>query len=240
MGLDVGGRVAIYSPNSVEKMQASIGKTNAEVLLPEDFTVRGIFDVGFPDYNSSVIVASLEDARELLKMPDGAPQALQVKLRDPFLAEEVKEELEKVLPGNLEIYTWREENPDIFNALAVEKNTMFLRAFFHHDCGGVRHRQLPDHVCRAEDARDRHPQGPRRQQPANSLAFPEPEPCRRGAGRRLGFGIAMLALAYRNEFLAFMRTVTHSEFCPPLFIMSMICPLQFRPEMWASSAAPPS
>ena len=93
MGLDVGDRLAIYSANSVEKMQASIGKTNAEVFLAEDFTIRGIFDVGFPDYNSSIIVTSLDDARELLKMPENAVQGLQVKLRDPFLAEKVAAEL---------------------------------------------------------------------------------------------------------------------------------------------------
>jgi lipoprotein-releasing system permease protein len=63
-------------------------------------------------------------------MPDNSAQALQVKLRDPFLAEKVKAELEKVLPADVAIYTWREENPDIFSALAVEKNTMFYVLFF--------------------------------------------------------------------------------------------------------------
>ena len=33
-------------------------------------------------------------------------------------------------------------------------------------------------------------------------------------GVGLGFGMAMLALAYRNEFLEFMRNVTHSELLP--------------------------
>jgi lipoprotein-releasing system permease protein len=33
-------------------------------------------------------------------------------------------------------------------------------------------------------------------------------------GVGLGYGFARLALAYRNEFLAFLRTVTHSEIMP--------------------------
>jgi lipoprotein-releasing system permease protein len=180
MGLDIGNRVAIYSTSSVQKMQAGIGKTNAEVVLPEDFTVRGIFDVGSPDFNSLVIVTSLEDARNLLKMPDSSAQALQVKLRDPFLADKVKGELEKVLPDDLAVYTWFEERA------GGGKEHNVLCAFFHHDCGGVRHRQLPDYLCRPEDARDRHPQGARRQRPANSVGVSESESGGGGAGGWFG------------------------------------------------------
>jgi len=214
MGLDIGSRVALYSPSSLAKMKASIGKTNAEVPLPEDFTVRGIFDVGFPDYNSSVIVTSLEDARELLKMPDNSAEALQIKLRDPFLAEKVKAVLEKVLPADLKIYTWKEEYPDIFSALAVEKNTMFFVLFFIMIVAafGIVNCQITFVVQKTREIGILKALGANGRQIlwlflSQSLVVGV-------LGVGLGFGAAILALAYRNDFLHFLRNVTHSEVLP--------------------------
>ena len=214
MGLDIGSRVALYSANSVEKMAAAAGKTNAEVVLGEDFTVRGIFDVGFPDYKSSVIISSLEDARTLLKMPDRSAQALQVKLRDPFLADKVKADLEKVLPGGLEVFTWRQENPDIFNALAVEKNMMFYLLFFIMIVAafGIVNCQITFVVQKTREIGILKALGASRRQIlwlflSQSLVVGV-------LGVGLGLGTAMLALHYRNGFLAFLRHVTHSDILP--------------------------
>jgi lipoprotein-releasing system permease protein len=214
MGLELGSRLAVYSLTSIEKMRASRGKTNSEVLLPEDFTVRGIFDVGFPDYNREVIVSSLEDARDLLKMPDNSAQALQVKLRDPFLAEKVKAELQKVLPESLQVYTWIEENRDIFGALAVEKNTMFYVLFFIMIVAafGIVNCQITFVVQKTREIGILKALGASGRQIlwlflSQSLVVGV-------LGVGLGFGAGRLALAYRNELLAFLRNVTHSEVLP--------------------------
>jgi lipoprotein-releasing system permease protein len=214
MGLELGSRLAVYSLTSIEKMRASRGKTNSEVLLPEDFTVRGIFDVGFPDYNREVIVSSLEDARDLLKMPDNSAQALQVKLRDPFLAEKVKAELQKVLPESLQVYTWIEENRDIFGALAVEKNTMFYVLFFIMIVAafGIFNCQITFVVQKTREIGILKALGASGRQIlwlflSQSLVVGV-------LGVGLGFGAGRLALAYRNELLAFLRNVTHSEVLP--------------------------
>ena len=214
MGLDIGSRVAIYSANSVEKMEAGIGKTNAEVVLGEDFSIRGIFDVGFPDYNSSVVITSMADARDLLKMPDNSAQGLQVKLRDPFLADAVKAGLEKVLPAGVEVYTWQQENRAIFDALAVEKNTMFYVLFFIMIVAafGIVNCQITFVVQKTREIGILKALGASGGQIlwlflSQSLVVGV-------LGVGLGFGTAMLALRYRNEFLAFMRNVTHSDLLP--------------------------
>jgi lipoprotein-releasing system permease protein len=214
MGLDVGDRVAIYSLNSLKKMQADIGKTNAEVMLPEDFTIRGIFDVGFPDYNGEIIVTSLEDARELLKMPDNTAQALQIKLRDPFLAEKVQAELEKVLPAGLAVYTWKQETPDIFNALAVEKQTMFFVLFFIMIVAafGIVNCQITFVVQKTREISILKALGATGRQILWLFLSQSLVVAVLGVG--LGFGAAMLALAYRNNLLYFLRNVTHSQVLP--------------------------
>jgi lipoprotein-releasing system permease protein len=214
MGLDVNNRMAIYSPASVQKMQAGINKTNAEVVLPEEFTVRGVFDLGFPDYNSEVIICSLEDARNLLKMPDNTAQALQIKLADPFLAEKVKTELEKTLPSDLAIYTWDEESRDIFSALAVEKNTMFYVLFFIMIVAafGIVNCQITFVVQKTREIGILKALGASSQQILWLFLSQSLVVAVLGVG--LGFGTAMLALAYRNEFLGFMRKVTHTDLLP--------------------------
>src|ERR1041384_1936088 len=50
MGLSVGDHVAIYSPATIEELKKKRGKENETPPLPDDYTVRGIFDVGFADY----------------------------------------------------------------------------------------------------------------------------------------------------------------------------------------------
>jgi lipoprotein-releasing system permease protein len=214
MALDLGSRVAIYSPGSLEKMQATAGQTNAEAVLPEDFTVRGIFDVGFPDYNNFIVVASLEDARDLLGLPDHSAQGLQVKLCDPFLAEQVRLNLEKVLPEGLEIQTWKEEFPDIFHALAVEKNMMFYLLFFIMIVAGfgIVNCQITFVVQKTREIGILKALGAGRRQILWLFLSQSLVVGLLGVG--LGLGIALLALGYRNEFLAFMRHATHQELLP--------------------------
>jgi lipoprotein-releasing system permease protein len=214
MGLGIGDRVAIYSASSIQKMQAGIGKTNAEVVLADDFTVRGIFDVGFPDYNSSVIVTSLEDARELQGMADDTAQALQVKLRDPFLAAAASQQLQAALGPGVDVYTWRQESPAIFNALAVEKNMMFYLLFFIMIVAafGIVNCQITFVVQKTREIGILKALGASRGQILWIFLSQSMVVGILGVG--LGLGMALLALAYRNDFLELMRKVTRLELLP--------------------------
>ena len=64
MNLAVGDRVSIYSPIELKKMQAQRGKPGEEAILPDDYTVTGIFDVGYYDYDANVIATSLENEQD--------------------------------------------------------------------------------------------------------------------------------------------------------------------------------
>ncbi len=129
LGLQVGDRLSIYSPHDIEQMRKNRGKENEEAILPEDYEVRGIFDVGFYEFNNLFIITSLENAQDLYDLGDSVHD-LEVTLKDPYQAAEVKRELEQTLGAKYGASTWMEQNSTILNAILVEKNVMFYIMFF--------------------------------------------------------------------------------------------------------------
>ena len=92
MGLQVGDRVEIGSPSVLKKWRESSKKENAPAPVLPEYEVRGIFDVGYYEYNLSVIVTSLRDAQDLYDLDDSV-HGLLVMLHDPYQAPEVEAEL---------------------------------------------------------------------------------------------------------------------------------------------------
>ena len=109
-------------------MKEKEGKENEKLTLSE-YEVRGIFDVGYYDYDAMFIVTSLEDAQELYVLGDSV-HGLLVVLKDPYQAPAAAEELSRTLGSKYDITTWMEENGNLLGALVVEKNMMFFLLFF--------------------------------------------------------------------------------------------------------------
>lgn len=128
LGLKIGSRLGIYSPKNLHKMKESRNQTNQVAVLPDDYTVSGIFDVGHYEYNSMIVITSLENAQELYNL-DSDVHGLMVMIDDPFEAEFVAGELQKKLGAGYRVVTWMEENSGILNALVVEKQAMFVVLF---------------------------------------------------------------------------------------------------------------
>jgi lipoprotein-releasing system permease protein len=226
MRLNVGDHLAVYSQANLEKIQKLIeelekrrGQTNQEIALPEetrladDYTVRGIFDVGYFEYNSSVIVTSLENAQDLYRLEDAA-HGLLVMLRDPFQAGAVRASLHRALGGDYEISLWTEQNSILLNALVVEKNMMFYLLFFIVIVAafGIMNSQITSVVQKTREIGALKALGATRAQVlwlflSQSLVVGV-------LGVSGGFGLGMLALAYRNEFLHFMNRMTGLELFP--------------------------
>lgn len=210
--LEVGDRLAVWSWKQLQKIDPH-SKTN-EVPLPEEYTVNGIFDVGFPDYNDQFIVTSLDDAHDFVNLPDNAVQALQVKLRDPFLADRVAGELRAALGPGLIVQTWREETPQIFDALATEKNMMFFLLFFIMIAAafGIVSYQITFVVQKTREIGILKALGAGNRQIL--CLFLSQSVIVGVLGVGLGFAVGMLALHYRNPFLDLMRHVTNSDLLP--------------------------
>jgi len=211
--LEVGDLVTIYSPEELRKMRASQGRTNAQAILPDEYEVRGIFDVGYYEYNVSVVMTSLEDAQELYVLGNDV-HGLLVMLEDPYAAPAVAQALSRRLGPEYRVTTWMQENASLLNALIVEKNVMFYLLFFIMIVAALcilsalitfvvqKTREIG--MLKALGATDLQV----------SLLFLSQGALVGALGDLAGYGLGMLALAYRNEFLHFMNRMTGFELFP--------------------------
>lgn len=121
MGLRVGDRVLVYSPRNFTEPD--------EMHLPEELTVRGIFELGMWEFDVGYALTSLQRARDLYRVDEGV-HALQVMTQDPMRAGETADRIRSALQGEAEATTWMEQNRQLFDALRVEKNMMFFLLIF--------------------------------------------------------------------------------------------------------------
>jgi lipoprotein-releasing system permease protein len=213
MNLAVGDRIEIGSPSVLRKWRESTKKQDGTAPVLPEFEVRGIFDVGYYEYNLSIIAVSLQDAQDLYDLK-GAVQGAVVMLHDAYRAPFVARELEKALGPNYRVYTWMEENSSLLDAVLVEKNVMFYVLFFIMIVAALcilsalitfvvqKTREIG--MLKALGATDLQV----------SLIFLSQGAMVGALGDLAGYGLGMLALAYRNEFLHFMRHVTGFQLFP--------------------------
>ena len=91
--------------------------------LPEDLIIRGVFETGQFDYDLNFLLVSTETAQEIWGMTN-AVHGIAVRIKDPEQAEQVKDQLNKVLPDTLHARTWMDDNRDLFNAVGIERVVM--------------------------------------------------------------------------------------------------------------------
>ena len=119
--VQVGDKLLVYSPQNF---------TNPDELhLPEELTVSGIFEVGMWEFDMGFIITSIQRARELYRMEEGA-HAIQVMTDDPYHPDVVAARIAEVIGPDYDVQTWMQLNRQLFAALRVEKNMMFFLLIF--------------------------------------------------------------------------------------------------------------
>ncbi|HAM71966.1 MAG TPA: ABC transporter permease [Verrucomicrobiales bacterium] len=129
MHLQVGDRLSVYSPEEIKRWKKIIDEKKDEAILPSELEVRGIFDIGFSDFNFLFIVTSLETAQDLYDIGTGVHK-INIILNDPLQAPQVQVALGGRLGGDYKVVTWIQNYSDLFNTLVLEKNMIFFLLFF--------------------------------------------------------------------------------------------------------------
>jgi lipoprotein-releasing system permease protein len=118
LGVVVGSRVNLLSPAG-QKTSAGF----APRIRP--FIVVGVFSTGMFEYDSSLGFVSLDAARDVLGLPEGAISGVELAVADVYKADEVAERVTRAV-GGYPLYTrhWMEMNANLFAALKLEKTAM--------------------------------------------------------------------------------------------------------------------
>ena len=209
MHLQLGDHLSIFSANEIRKMKAAYDRKEYEAILPDDYEVRGIFDMGYYDYDAHVIVTSLDNAQDLYDLGDSV-HGLSVMINDPYQAYEVKAQLEKTLGPDFDISTWM-EGSSLLDAVKVEKNMMFFILFFIVLVAAlcILSAQITFVIQKTREIGMLKALGATHLQISGIFLFQSAVIGVIGVSSGLGLGI--LALAYRNEFLHFLRSVTGQD-----------------------------
>lgn len=214
MGLRVGDRVAIYSWQELRRLKESHERQQPEAVLPEDYTVRGIFDAGYYEFNANVVVTSLQDAQELFDLAaEDAVHGLMLTLKDPLQPQTAARALRRDLGPDVLVSTWMEDSP-LMLAVMVEKNVMLYILFFIVLVAafGITCTLITFVVMKTREIGVLKALGATHRQVlwvflGQSLIVSI-------AGVLAGVALGLTAIAYRNQFLAFLRRLTGFELFP--------------------------
>lgn len=112
LGVGVGDSVIVTTDFQVTPMGA--------VPQLKRFTVSGIFEAGYQDFDRRLAVVNLSDAQRLLRIGDGVT-GVRLKLHDMDRAQQVTRDLVGRLGGVYRVSDWSVENANMFRALKLEK-----------------------------------------------------------------------------------------------------------------------
>jgi lipoprotein-releasing system permease protein len=117
MGVRSGDAVVLVSPG---------GQVTPAGMLPrmKQLRVMGLFHSGHYEFDASLVLLNIEDAKTLFRLT--APTGLRLKLKDPQASWRVAREVQQSLGGAYAVSDWTRQNKSWFAAVQVEKRMMFI------------------------------------------------------------------------------------------------------------------
>ncbi len=149
--IQVGDKILLYSPRDIDSVMKSLervegaedaeGRKKAieetrEMTAPQEVTVTGIFDSGHWDFDSSIIFVHLETAQVLYNFDLEECHGIAVRTNDGFKANKFQDKFLAMLPQQFRVMTWVEMHKLIFDAVAAERQAMYLILFMIMIVGG--------------------------------------------------------------------------------------------------------
>lgn len=113
-----GDFISLVSPNGMETALGSLP-------LSQNFVVGGFFNIGMYEYDNNFIFIPWEKAESFLSVKNTA-HGIEIFLKDQSFTSVVYSKLKNKVGNNLVIIDWKKRNSSFMNALAVEKNVMFV------------------------------------------------------------------------------------------------------------------
>ncbi len=116
LGVEVGDKVRLMSPSGGISPSGAAPRMRA-------FTLMGIFDSGFYEYDVGMVITPLNAVQRLNKMGDSV-SGIELFLHNRDLSGEVAEQARRTLPPGAWVTDWKQRHRSFFQALKTERVAM--------------------------------------------------------------------------------------------------------------------
>jgi lipoprotein-releasing system permease protein len=117
LGVGVGAQISLIAPEGHATPFGTVPRIVA-------YRVAAIFDVGVYDYDKTFVIMPIEDAQNLLMMGEDVSM-IELRTADPDRVQQILAPLSRAIAGEALVSDWRQMNSSLFQALQVERVTMF-------------------------------------------------------------------------------------------------------------------
>lgn len=115
--VNLGDKIMLISPRG----QVTITNIVSHI---KEFTVVGIFEAGYHEFDTSLSFIQLTDAEKTFNLK--APSGLRLRIKNILEAPKIAHVLLKTLHGDFYIRDWSTQNSNWFAAVKMEKRMMFI------------------------------------------------------------------------------------------------------------------
>jgi lipoprotein-releasing system permease protein len=149
--IQIGDKLLLYSPRDIDSIMKSLDRAEKaesddgrqdgfdeirEMTAPQEVTVTGIFDSGHWDFDSNIVFLHLETAQVLYNFDLEECHGIAVRTDDGFRADDYQAKIYEFLPQQFRVLTWMQMHKLIFDAVAAERQAMYLILFMIMIVGG--------------------------------------------------------------------------------------------------------
>ena len=125
LGIDLARSLNVKLGDKVTLAVAS-GENAEGAMTPRmvNFTLAGIFEAGYFEYDSTLAFVHMEDAMAITHLV--APAGIRLRIADMHKAPEVTQQLYRSMQGDLQMRDWTKNNATWFAAVQSQKKMMFV------------------------------------------------------------------------------------------------------------------
>lgn len=104
----------------------------ATVALPDEFVITGIFNTGMHEFDSDYFITSLFNMQRLYGLREGGLHGISARVADPdpVLISQTASRLSEAVGPGVNVHTWMDLYPQLFEAVAVERVVLTVLMFF--------------------------------------------------------------------------------------------------------------
>ena len=125
VGALIAERLGLAPGDSLTVLVPTVSAEGTPTPKLREFTVAGVFEVGIQDHDGTLVFAHLEDVRAL-GAGGTASEGLRLRVRDVLAAPQIATRLRALMPKDLEVSDWTQDNASYFRAIRIEKTMMSL------------------------------------------------------------------------------------------------------------------